>query len=352
MRQCIIMTKVKQVAFDISQGQGILLSQRFHRMQSFFISKGFLMSSLTNRLDLEDLDKYDLLILLVTSSVKYRPMEIQSVISYVNRGGNILLMVGDLEKQEDVVHLNNLLKPFQIELKHKIIFDPSKNYNKDPSTILVMPTESIPNPKRIQYIPMNNAIAIQTQPQQALLVTSPSASGGMQTAVARSSVAQTGRIIVVGSLSVFDDSPIGLKNESNYQIFKQYVDWLVGLYDPIKGQDNQTMPQKLEIQFVPPETKSDEEIINVASQKLIEDFMKDVDVEEISSQISMDNFDVEDLTVRILRAFLANALRETKELEAQHGKPVLTIEGLDQVMLMLYNINKTLERIAGKLEDD
>ncbi|RMG25076.1 MAG: hypothetical protein D6732_22790 [Methanobacteriota archaeon] len=341
------MKKVRQVGFDISQGQGILLTEKFQKLQSYFISNRFLVQTLRNRLDLENLDQLDLLVILYTTGCRYSEMEKRALINYVRQGGNLLLLAGELRTEDEIDRLNELVKEFGIQFKAGVIYDPSSNFNQDPSTILVMPTDIVPNPPRVDHIIMQNAIAITTKPQQSLLITSPSASGGMQTTLAKSCDDQRGKVIVVGSLSIFEDSTIGLLNESNRLLLKKYVDWLVGEYDPL----NEPVLTEQEEETPSNEPETEDEILSAASQKLIEDFMKEVDVEEISSELGKDNFNVEDLTVRILRAFLANAIKESKEIEARRSRPILTIEGMDQIMLMLYNINKTLEKIAERQEE-
>ncbi len=344
------MKKVRQVGFDISQGQGILLTEKFQKLQSYFISNRFLVQTLRNRLDLENLEQLDLLIILYTPSCKYSEMEKRALNHYVNQGGSLLLLAGNLGSEEEIERLNYLVSDFGIKFKAGVILDPSSNFNQDPSTILVMPTDIVPNPPKVDQIVMQNAIAIATKPQQSLLITSPSASGGMQTTLAKSSDNQRGKVIAVGSLSIFEDSNIGLNNEVNRLLLKKYVDWLVGEYDPLTGKDEQMEPpeKKPEPLFSGNGIETEDEILSAASQKLIEDFMKEVDVGEISSGLGEDNFNVEDLTVRILRAFLANAIKESKEKEALKSRTILTIEGMDQIMLMLYNINKTLEKIADR----
>lgn len=341
------MTNVRQVGFDISHGQGILLTTKFKNLQSYFISNNFLVQTLRNRLDLENLDQLDLLVLIFTTGCHYSEVEKKALMSYVQRGGSVLLLAGELTSTEEIKRLNELVEDFGIQFKAGVIYDPSSNLNQDPSTILVMPTDIIPNPPRIQHIPMQNAIAITTNPQQSLLITSPSASGGMQTTIAKSCDNERGKVIAVGSLSIFSDSTIGLVNETNRILLKKYVDWLIGEYDPIAGPTLQESEDNL-ADSLEEEHDTEEEILNAASQKLIEDFMKEVDVEEISSELGQDNFNVEDITVRILRAFLANAIKENKEKEMTKSRPILTIEGMDQIMLMLYNINKTLEKIVER----
>ncbi len=334
-------------------------------MMSVLTQKGYLLSVETeDPLKIRTLEKYNLFILLSPLGKKYQPYEVNALISYVREGGSLLVLCRAGGDTKNKTNLNSILNHFGIQTTDSVLFDPRNNFYEDPNVIKGMKAETVPNDSGEEEYPFSNTVSFIASPQRILLTSTSTTMGGIQAIAVRSGDNMSGKLIAIGTHEILNDSSVGMKYKPNMELFIRYVRWLVNQEDPVEtdvhkikppieaGNDPKIGVVQLEENDDFMDDSSEEEILDKTSQKLINEFLDEVDVSEISHDLDMNNFDVQDVTTRILRAFLSNALHEARNLELQKSFQNIQIEGFDQILMVLYNIGKTLEEIKDSINKE
>ncbi len=329
-----------RVVIDITKGQQTLILREFKDLQSRIISSDMVLSSLLDEpLSFRKIEHFDVLII-ISPFQKYKPHEIRAMLQFVDAGGGILVLSKAGGDKLTGTNLSSLLKHFKLKLGESKVLDLNPS-SIDPNSINGITIPTIPGLIEHDLL-IYNCVSIIADISQ-VLITSSSVNGEKEYHLAAWGEKGLGRLIVFGSTSVFDDSEIGLKNSENLKILIRIIRWLS--HKLLTEQDFEDIT---EISPIKSGTDTDTDNFENLIKNLLPEISEIVDKDDLIKEYSDSEFEVESTVIRILRSFLANALRDshTKSKDFNY----LQIEGFEQVVMFLNRISNNIEKLTDLIE--
>ncbi|MHA2251560.1 MAG: hypothetical protein ACXAD7_14445 [Candidatus Kariarchaeaceae archaeon] len=326
------MPKPVRIAIDLTKGQESIVVSEFKDLQGLIVQSGITVSLLFDEpLSLRKIEYFDILILITPIGEKYKPYEIKSLLQFNEGGGGILVMSRAGGDATLGTNLSSLLKHFDLKLGDGKVLNLNPN-SVDPNSISGVSSLLFPGLPDGGDVIFYNAVPIIAATDK-IMFSSADESNGIVHPLAAFARRGSGRLVIFGSTSLFDDSAIGLHHEKNSQIFLKVVHWLSHTEDEVYEEE------KYEDELLDEEDTSLDNLI----KNLVPEISEIVDKENIFQDFEDTDFHVESTVIRILRSFLANALRDAHE-----GKEVnsIQIEGFDQAIMFLNRINHNLEQLV------
>jgi hypothetical protein len=351
------MSSIIRVGLDVSKGQEKRIVLSYRLLQNYLIKMGFSISMLTDpSLKLRTMKEFDLILTLTPYGQKYKPHEIKAYLEYINLGGSVLFVTNGGGDDAARSNLNSILRHFNIQIETQRLLDPVENFHGDPTIIKTLSTNNYPNPINVDEFFMKDSTSIVTMPENSLLTTSENITSGSKTVAVKSSESEKGKLIVIGSETVFGDTEIGLKLPNHQILFETYVSWLCSISDPVKPKSEVAIPiantQAENTNRISNFETDDDTFIEEATEKIISEFLENVEFDSESNDADRSVFNVEDSVIQMLRAFLSRALKEAQELREQSNENYVNVnlENMDQLVMIFYNLSKSVENMNSSID--
>ena len=340
------MHKLIRIVIDASKGQSKRLSEKFKKLTSYLIDKGFLVSYILDEpLTIKKLEQFHLLIIVTPIGLKYKPYEIRALKAYINNGGALLALLKGGGDEKLATNMSSILSHFEINILDTTVIDPENNMYGDPSIVKAQASENPPNSGFLPKAVFWKATSFAVLPNQVLYSSTDSAIGGMQ-AMAVTGMETQGKVIAFGSSEIFSDNPPGLMQNEHIQILELYLNWLLNIRSKTSSETTNKIPDLKKIDY------QQDLSLEETTEKIVEDILDDVNIEEISNKLSEDEFNTEENVIKILRMFLARAVAESNALQEKHIlNKTQTVEGMDQLTMMVYGISKSIDNLTLKLKE-
>lgn len=356
----IVTTRPLNIAIDCSKGQSTRLSLKYRLLQSFLISEGYLVTVIVEApLRSKYLELFDVLIILTPYGVKYQSHEVKAIVNYIRGGGGVFIFSQNGGDEKLGTNIGSITHHFDIEMVNSRVLDPINNFYENPSILKGTATGHLPNSDEIHSAIFNEPTELICPPQQVLFRSADTTIDGSKILIAKSSDSVKGKLIVFSTPSLFEDGNLGLQREIHQKLLKQYFAWICSTWNPLEESIQNNTP--VETEHNPTETTANEfsdnkskaidSMFQEATDRLIADFIENVDLEQFQPlDDELDSFNVENTVIRMLRSFLAQALQEVRDAEYGENKVYhnVTVEGMDQLIMILHKIHTSLDKIAEK----
>jgi uncharacterized membrane protein len=320
------------IAIDLTKGQERFLLRELKDLQSSMINRGILFSHLVDDpISLRKIEPYDVVILISPVGERYRPNEIKALLNFVESGGGLLVASRAGGDETLGTNLSTLLKHFNIKLGEGKVLNLDPNAI-DPSAVDGITSLVMPGIVETDNILFYNAVSLIAKPDR-VLISSESDEKGLIYPLAVFGQKGAGRVMVFGSLSPFDDTEIGIQNPANAHFFHKVISWLSKRWEPFTDEKGSSTA----LQNV------NEDSLEQLIKNLLPEISEIVDKNVEGNESREQEFEVESTVIRILRAFLANALKEAHDNRNMQN---IQIEGFDQLIMFLNRISKNLEKIT------